>query len=297
MRIVIAGGTGFLGRALSTQLQARGDDVRVLTRRPTAANHIAWNPAEPRATWTNELGRADAVVNLAGEPIDKGRWTEERKAVLVDSRVTSTRSIVSVLKERENGAVLLNASAVGYYGACGDEVITEMSLAGHGFLASLCRKWEAEASKASERGRVVLLRTGLVLDARAGALARLLLPFKLGLGGPMGDGRQFWPWIHRDDWVRLVMFAIDDARFRGPTNLSAPEPVTNAVFAQTLGRVLHRPAIMPAPRFALSFVLGEMAEAMVLSGQRAIPARAQSTGFTFAHPDLEAALKDLLTRA
>jgi uncharacterized protein (TIGR01777 family) len=294
MRIIVAGGSGFLGRALTTRLQERGDDVTILSRRPSALHHVAWNPDDARGTWSEQLATADAVVNLSGAPVDRGRWTDARKAELVRSRLGTTRTIVEALDHRHSRALLLNASAVGYYGSHGDEELTEATPAGQGFLASLCEEWEAEALKASPRRRVVLLRTGLVLDATSGALARLLLPFRLGVGGPLGSGRQFWPWIHREDWVRLVLFAIDDGRVHGPLNLTAPNPVSNRDFSRALGRVLRRPAILPAPSFVLRLLLGEMADAMVLGGQRAMPARAQALGFTFAFPDLEEALRSLV---
>jgi uncharacterized protein (TIGR01777 family) len=293
MRIAIAGGTGFLGRALSDRLRGRGDDVRILSRQPSAPGQVQWDPRQPAGAWTDEIGAADAVINLAGEPVDRGRWTEARKNVLVDSRVTATRAIVAAMAARESRATLLNASAVGFYGSRGSEIVTEDSQPGDDFLARLCREWESEALAASPRGRVVLLRTGLVLDARGGALSRLLLPFRLGVGGALGDGQQYWPWIHREDWVSLVLFAIDHSVLSGPVNLSAPNPVTNREFSRVLAQVLRRPSFLPAPAFALRLVLGEMAEAMVLGGQRAVPAKAQSAGFSFAFTDLAKALEDL----
>jgi len=294
MNIVIAGGTGFLGRALASRLRERGDAVRVLTRKASSPDHVAWSPNDMDGAWVNVVAEADVVVNLTGEAVDGPRWSEARKRVLIDSRIITTRAIVHALGRVRRKGVLLNASAVGYYGARVDETLTEESSGGNDFLATLCRKWEEEASKASGIRRVVLLRTGLVLDTRHGALASLLLPFKLGLGGPMGSGRQYWSWIHRDDWVSLVAFAIDEQRLDGPLNLTAPNPVTNAEFANTLGRVLRRPALLPAPAFALRILLGEMADAMVLGGQRVSPARARALGFAFAFSDLNAALRSLV---
>lgn len=294
MHVVIAGGTGFLGRALSTHLEARGDHVQVLTRRATASHHVAWVPGQATGAWVSTVAAADVVVNLSGKPVDAGRWNQTRKAVLIESRVSSTRALVDALGDVGRPVALLNASAVGFYGSRAEEPVDESAASGSDFLASLCVAWEAEAMRASTRHRVVLLRTGLVLDAHAGALSRLLLPFRLGVGGPMGSGRQYWPWIHRDDWVRLVVAAIDDSRVVGPLNLSAPHPCTNREFARTLGRVMRRPAIMPAPAFALRLALGEMADSMVLGGQCAIPARALALGFQFRFESLESALRDLL---
>lgn len=294
MNIVIAGGSGFLGSALKTRLRERGDTVRVLTRKPSRPDDVAWSPNDLNGPWVRVVGEADAVVNLAGESVEGAHWSAARKRVLIDSRMISTRGIAQALGRVRREGVLLSASAVGYYGTRAEETLTEESSAGNDFLSTLCRKWEEEASKASGIRRLVLLRTGLVLDARHGALAKLLTPFRLGVGGPMGSGRQYWSWIHREDWVRLVVFAIDDARVVGPLNLTAPQPVTNRDFARALGRALRRPAILPAPSFALKLVLGEMAEAMVLGGQRVVPARAQALGFGFTFDGLDAALRDLL---
>lgn len=297
MNVVIAGGSGFLGRALKARLLQRGDSVRILTRRPDAPDHVAWTPTDQKGTWVDVVATADAVVNLAGEPIEAVRWTDARKKALTDSRIESTRGIVTALQRIQREGVLLNASAVGYYGNRGSEVLTEASPPGDDFLARLCQQWEREAIKAASVRRVIRLRTGLVLDARHGALAKLLPPFRLGLGGPMGSGSQYWSWIHVDDWVRLAIFAMDERRIEGPLNLAAPRPVTNAQFAKALGRTLHRPAVLPAPGFALKLLLGEMAEAMVLSGQRIGVNRAAELGFTFSFPALPEALDELLQRA
>jgi uncharacterized protein (TIGR01777 family) len=293
MRIVIAGGAGFLGRALTDRLRSRGDTVRVLSRRPAAREQVQWDPSDSSGAWTEEIAVADAVINLAGEPVDRGRWTPTRKAALVNSRIQATRAIAAALRARQSQATLLNASAVGFYGSRGSETLTEDSPPGDDFLARLCVAWETEAVTASPRSRVVLLRTGLVLAADGGALARLLAPFRVGVGGPFGEGHQYWPWIHRDDWISLVLFAIDQSVVSGPLNLTAPQPVTNREFARVLGQVLHRPAVLPAPAFALRLALGEMADAMLLGGQRAVPARAQAAGFVFAYTDLAQALEQL----
>jgi len=289
--IVIAGGTGFLGSRLTASLRSDGHRVLLLTRRPRASNDVAWDPADPMGVWTSTLEDADAVVNLAGESIEAGRWTAARKAAILGSRITATRAIVSAIaKAGRPPGVLLSASAVGFYGTRGAEPLTETAAAGSDFLASVCLEWEARAREAKAT-RVVLLRTGLVLDARGGALPKLARPFQLFAGGPVGSGRQYWSWIHAHDWVRLVRWAIEIADVSGPVNLTAPNPVTNSVFAQTLGQVLNRPALLPAPGFALRLLLGEMADALVLGGQRVLPAAAQARGFEFRYPDLRPALQ------
>jgi uncharacterized protein (TIGR01777 family) len=294
MHVVIAGGSGFLGTALKTALVSRGDDVRILTRHQASPDELAWAPPK-HGPWMDAVAAADVVVNLAGALINGGRWTTARKAVLVDSRLAATRAIVDAVSRDRREAVLLNASAIGFYGNRGDEVLSERSSPGHDFLADLCQRWEADAERAAPFRRVVRLRTGLVLDAHHGALTPLLTPFRLGLGGPMGSGRQYWSWIHRDDWVRLALLAIDDSHVHGPLNLTAPNPVTNATFARTLGAALRRPAFIPTPAIALRLLLGgEMADAMVLGGQRVEPALALSLGFSFRFTRLDDALANLL---
>jgi len=237
---------------------------------------------------------ADAVINLAGEPLDAGRWTDARKASILESRIKATETIVkSISNATKRPAVFLNASAVGIYGAHGDEALTEDSPVGSDFLASVCTAWEAAAMAAAWTTRVVLLRTGLVLDRNSGALAKLSRPFRLFAGGRVGSGNQYWSWIHRDDWTRMVRWSIDTEVIKGPLNLTAPSPVTNREFAQALGRALHRPAVAPAPGFALRLMLGEMADAMILTGQRVLPAKATRNGFEFRYPDLDSALRQI----
>jgi hypothetical protein len=293
MKTVIAGGTGFLGSGLTTSFRADGHDVVLLTRRPRKPSDVAWDPLSPAGDWASTIDGADAVINLAGESIDAGRWTAARKAAILESRVAATRAIVAAMaKARRPPAVLVNASAIGVYGgAHGSEALTENSPPGSDFLASVCVAWETQAREAAGRTRVVLLRTGLVLDRSGGALPRLALPFRLFAGGRAGSGEQYWSWIHRDDWTRIVRWALDSPDVTGPLNLTAPQPVTNAKFAQTLGRVLHRPALAPAPAFAMRLLLGEMADALILNGQRVLPAKATLHGFEFRYPDLESALR------
>ena len=257
--------------------------------------HVQWTPDGGTGAWTSALEGADAVINLAGESIGAGRWSAARKQRIEDSRVQATRSLVeAIAASSAPPPVFISGSAVGYYGPCGDEVVTEESPAGADFLAHVCATWEAEAARAASSSvRVVRLRTGLVLDRRGGALPRMLLPFKLGAGGPLGSGRQYWPWIHIDDWVNLVRWAIVTPALSGPVNVTSPNPVTNAEFARSLGRAMHRPAFLPTPGFALRLMLGEMADGLLLSGQRAVPAKALDAGFAFRYPQLDDALASL----
>jgi uncharacterized protein len=303
MKIVIAGGTGFLGRPLAAALGAAGHEAVVLTRaagqtpkhdRPNATSSprlVAWAPNGEAGPWAGEVDGAAAVVNLAGESIAAGRWTDARKQRILESRVLATRSLVQAIRRAASPRpALISGSAVGYYGPRGDEIVTEATDPGSDFLARVCLQWEGEALAAAGETRVVFVRTGLVLERDGGALPRMLPPFWLGAGGPVGSGRQFWPWIHRRDWIDLVRFAIDSPAIAGPLNASAPNPVTNAEFARALGKVLGRPAFILAPAFALRLLLGEMADALLLAGQRAVPARAQQSGFAFTFPHLDSAL-------
>jgi uncharacterized protein len=236
-------------------------------------------------------------VNLAGESIAGRRWSAAHKARILDSRVGATRSLAAAIRRASSPPpVFVSGSAVGYYGPLGDETVTEDHPAGADFLASVCVQWEQEAARASDRTRVVSVRTGLVLAREGGALPQMLPPFKLGAGGQVGSGRQYWPWIHRDDWVALVRWAITNAAVAGPLNATAPNPVTNKAFAGAVGRALHRPAFMPAPAFALRLLLGEMADALLLSGQRAIPAKAERLGFKFRFTHVDEALNEIFSQ-
>ena len=308
MQVVVAGGTGFLGRALIDALLRDRHAVTVLTRqrvdpprqRPAAGEQqrATWSPGHTAggdAAWTTLIDGADVIVNLAGDPIAGGRWTADKKRRIADSRIAATRAIATAItRANEPPALLVNASGVGYYGPCGDELVTESHAPGRDFLGTVCVRWEDEAMRAmSSRTRVVCVRTGLVLDRNDGALAQMLVPFRLGLGGPLGSGEQYWPWIHRQDWVDLVRLIVTSPAASGPINASAPTPVTNAEFTRALGRVLHRPAFLPAPAFALRLLLGEMADALLLSGQRAVPAAAERLGYRFSFSDLEPALANL----
>ncbi len=298
MKIVIAGGTGFLGQPLTIDLIARGHEVVHLSRRGGGAGPartVAWTPNGHAGEWAAALEGAGAVVNLAGESIAGGRWTAARKQRILESRVLATRSLAAAIAQASTPPpVFVSGSAVGYYGMLGDEVVAEDAKPGRDFLASVCVQWEAEAARAqSVRTRVVNIRTGLVLERDGGALPPMLMPFWFGAGGPVGSGRQWWPWIHRRDWIALVRMAIDNSAISGPMNATSPNPVTNRDFAKALGRAMHRPAFMPTPGFVLKIVLGEMAEALILSGQRALPVKAERHGFAFTYPQLEPALSAL----
>lgn len=294
MRIVVAGGTGFLGQALVERLERDGHEVLVLSRRPKSPRDVAWTPDGTTGPWTTAVDGADTVVNLAGASIAGSRWTAAHKTQIRESRVRATRSLVAAIEQAAHRpATLLSGSAIGYYGPHGDETLTEETPAGHDFLASVCTEWETEALRAGGHTRVVLLRTGIVLEKDGGALPEMALPFKLFAGGAVGSGRQYYSWIHRADWVAMAAWALRTSTISGPLNLTAPNPTSNREFARTLGRVLRRPAFMPAPAFALRIALGEMADALLLSGQRVVPARAQAQGFQFQYPTLEPALRSV----
>ena len=296
MTVVIAGGSGFLGSRLRAHLEAAGHRVLNLTRSPRADHpgDIAWQPDGTPGQLAARLEGVDAIVNLAGENIAATFWSPARKAKLLDSRVRATRTIVRAIAAcAQPPKVLINASAVGYYGPHGDEMVTERTPAGSDFLARLCVDWEQEArAGATAQTRLALVRSGLVLGADGGALKKLILPFKLGLGATLGSGGQYMPWIHVDDWVALVTWLLGADRAMGAFNASAPTPVTNRDFTRTLGRVLRRPAVFHAPGFILKIGLGELAD-MLLTGQRAIPAAAEELGFRFAYRELEPALRSL----
>ena len=296
MKIVVTGGTGFLGSHLVARLRAESHDVTVLTRHPRQPGEIQWDLARSDSGWATAIGGADAVVNLAGEPIAAGRWTRARKAAIRESRVSATRTLVeAIARGRRSPTVLINGSAIGIYGPHGDEPVTEDTPPGSDFLSTTAREWEGAAMQAMPETRVVLVRTGLALDRTGGALPRMALPFYFMAGGPLGSGRQQVAWIHREDWIRMVVWAIETPVVSGPLNATAPNPVTNLEFARTLGKVLGRPAVMPAPAFAIRTALGEMAD-MVLTGQRVLPRKAESLGFGFRFPLLEPALRAIYGR-
>lgn len=290
MRIVISGGSGFLGRALRGALRSAGHDVMVLTRRPVIEGDLLWGPDVPSGAWVAAVHAADAVINLAGEGIADRRWSAARKEAILRSRIVATRSLATAIREAVRPPIFLSGSAIGVYGNRGDEILTERSAPGADFLAGVCTAWEDEARVAGDVTRVVLLRTGVVLARDGGALAQMALPFRFFAGGPIGSGRQYVSWIHRDDWVAMVTWALT-AAVTGPLNLTAPNPARNVDFARALGRVLHRPSFLPAPSFAVRLAVGELADAAILGGQRVLPDAAMSGGFTFAYSSLDAALR------
>lgn len=297
MKIIVAGGTGFIGSALCRSLGEAGHEVVALSRterRPPVgvARVVVWS-----GPWKQELEGAGAVVNLAGAGVADARWSEARKKTLVASRLETTRRIVGALSQaRRKPEVLVNGSAIGYYGNRGVETLTEGVAPGSDFLARLCVDWEQEARRAKEAGvRVVLARTGLVLGTSGGALPRMLLPFKLGLGGRLGTGGQVMSWIHLEDEIGLLRLALEKRELEGPLNLAAPGCRSNEAFSRTLARVLRRPCLFPVPQFLLRTALGEMAD-MLLASQRVQPAVALAAGYRFRFPELEPALEDLLGR-
>jgi len=283
MKIVVSGGTGFIGTPLVSRLRERGDEVVVLSRDPK--HGVEWHPPSP-GPWVSHVREADAVVNLAGASIAGGRWTESRKAQLTSSRLIPLRALIDA-KPR----VLIEASAVGYYGYISDETFDESGARGPGFLAELVDQWESAAREADSFARVVLLRFGVVLDKSGGALKQMLPPFYFGAGGPIGNGKQWMSWVDRDDVIRAIEWAIDTGSARGIYNVTAPTPVRNREFSRALGRAVHRPAILPVPAFALRLLFGRgLADEALIGGQRAVPSRLQREGFTFRYPTLEASL-------
>jgi uncharacterized protein (TIGR01777 family) len=302
MNIILAGGSGLIGKRLVQRLHERGDSVVLLTRKQQSISQpsipfikfVLWDAAAV-STWSAELETADAVINLSGEPIAAKRWTTEQKHRIIASRIISTRAITEAIhRAQHKPKVLLNASAVGFYGNVPDGDVTEKYPRGSGFLASVCEQWEREAVNAQRDGvRVALLRTGIVLDANGGALQKLLLPFQLFLGGYLGNGKPWFPWIHIEDEVSAIMFALENSKIEGAINLAAPETVQMKEFCSVLGMVLHRPSWMPVPAFALKLLLGELAQSLLLDGQKVIPQKLMENGFEFRYPKLKEALESL----
>jgi len=296
MRVVITGASGLIGATVVTALRARGDDVTPLVRRPPGAGEARWDPAAGSID-SGALAGAAAVVHLAGAGIGDKRWSATRRQEIVSSRVQSTALLARSLAELDRPpSVLVSASAVGVYGDRGDEELTEASGPGSGFLAELCRAWEDATGRATQAGiRVVRLRSGVVLSAHGGALARQLPLFRLGVGGRLGSGRQWLSWISLADEVGAVLHALDEPSLEGPVNATAPTPVTNRDFTAALGRALHRPAVLAVPGFALRVALGsDLASEMVLAGQRVLPAKLSASGYEFSHADIDTALAALL---
>lgn len=305
MKVVVTGATGFIGAPLCRALRDAGHEVVALSRRVAEARAMLgdgisaaeWD-ARSSGPWEQELSGAGAIVNLAGESIARKAWTPKQKEVLRASRVDATRALVSAMeKQAQRPAVLANASAVGYYGPHGDETLTEESPPGNDFLAGVVKEWEAAAREAEPLGvRVVRMRLGTVLGEGGGALAKLVPPFRAFLGGPLGSGRQWVSWVHRDDVIGIALWALENQDVSGAVNVTAPEPVTMREFARTLGKVLGRPSWAPVPAVALRALMGEMAD-IVLNGQRVLPAVAERLGYQFRYPQLEGALKSILSKS
>jgi len=299
-RVVISGATGLIGSRLAIFLQEKDHRVDRLVRRlpPLELTEIAWNPSQGRID-AAALEGADAVVHLAGENIGAGRWTFERKDRILKSRVESTRLLCGALAGLQNKPrVLVSASAIGFYGDRGDEVVREDSSPGAGFLAEVCQAWEAATEPARMAGiRVINARLGMVLAGEGGALAAMLPAFRFGLGGPMGSGKQFLSWVALSDLVRIIQFLIETESISGPVNAASPNPVTNAEFAKTLGRVLHRPALFRLPAPIIRLIFGEMGQALFLDGVRIAPAQLLAKGFQFLYPELEGAMRRELEKS
>ncbi|MFY9341357.1 MAG: TIGR01777 family oxidoreductase [Planctomycetota bacterium] len=299
MHLAITGASGFVGSALLPALRAAGHTfVRLVHRPDPSADAVLWHPSTGSLDGSR-LHAIDAVIHLAGENVAKGRWTTNRRRELADSRGPATERLCRTLVQLPTRPrVLIAASATGFYGDRGDEELDERSAPGQGFLADVARAWEAGTKPAIDAGlRVVNLRIGMVLDPSGGAMAKLLPPFRLGLGGRLGHGRQWLCWITRHDLVRAIAFALDRETLRGPVLAVAPAPVTNAEFTRTLGTVLRRPTVLPVPAFALRLLLGTMADELLLASQRALPKALLAAGFTFTHGELDPALRALLAPA
>src|SRR6056297_1236380 len=296
MKILITGATGFIGEPLCRRLADQGHEILAVSRSPDKAREKLPEGTEVRHGVSDFIGASpEAVINLAGEPIAEGRWTDEKKRRIVESRVDATRAIVELCGKAENPPnVLVSASAMGYYGDQGDREVTEDTPPNHEFVHEICDRWESEARKAEACGaRVAIARIGLVLDQGGGMLARTLTPFKLGLGGRLGDGTQYMPWIHREDMVRVLIFLLERDELSGPFNASAPNPVTNAEFTRALAGPLNRPAVLPAPAVALKLAFGEMSR-LLLTGAKMLPKRLEEAGFEFRYAELKEALAEIL---
>jgi len=297
MKIIISGASGFVGHELTAAFRAEGHQVLrlVRSRESSSADTIPWDPTSAQVD-APALERADAVINLNGASIAGARWTPTRRATLRTSRVDSTRFLVDSLRQLEHKpSVFLSSSAVGYYGSRGDEILTEANGPGDDFLSLLARDWEMEANRAATFSiRTAILRFGVILASEGGALPRMVRPFRFGLGGRLGNGRQWLPWITMNDVVRIVKFILADPKISGPVNLVAPAPVQNAEFARVVGKILRRPAIVPVPAFALRLALGEMADSLLLASQRAYPEKLLRAGYSFQFGEIESALRIVL---
>lgn len=298
MKILITGASGLIGKALQKSFAAKGYEMLLASRRePKDTSHIQWDADTGfRDADLDRLEGLDAVVHLAGENIAGLRWTDEKKKAIRDSRVFGTRSMIETFDElKAKPKAFISGSAIGFYGDRGDEEMTESSPAGKTFLAEVCKEWEAESRRAEDLGiRTVLLRTGIVLSKDGGALATMLTPFKLGVGGVIGDGKQWMSWVSLDDVVGIINYVLENENVRGAVNNTAPNPVTNEEFTKTLGSVLYRPTFLPLPEFAVHMVFGEMGDALLLDSTRVIPKRMNDAGYEFMYADLRTALEHAL---
>jgi uncharacterized protein (TIGR01777 family) len=302
MKILITGGTGFIGTALRKHLSATPNDLVLLTRGESrmelsgalTVKYVHWNPTE-RGAWEKEVDGCDAVINLIGKNVFEERWSAAVKQQILSSRVQPTRLLTEAIGRAERKpSVMVSVSAVGYYGDRGEETVTEASSSGNDFLAEVARQWEAAALDAEQFGvRVAVPRIGLVLERSGGMIGKMLLPFRLFAGGPIGSGRQFLPWVHMEDVVRGILYPLENGSMRGVYNLSSPSPVTMKEFAAVFGSVLHRPSWLPVPNIALGVLYGEGAK-VIVSGQRAVPERLLNAGYTFSYPELRPALEQIL---
>jgi len=294
VNVLISGATGLIGNALIPELEAGGHRVTRLTRSPRSADDVGWDPEA--GTIGGDLEGTDAVVHLAGESIAEGRWTQEKKRRILESRRNGTRLLSEAIAALPTPpSVMISTSADGYYGDRGNELLTEESGPGSGFLAEVCMEWEAAADPAREAGiRVVHPRTGIVLSPKGGALGKTLPIFRLGLGGKIGSGRQYWSWVSLDDVVGSYVYALENEAVSGPVNVCSPNPLTNAEYTKVLGRVLNRPTVFPVPATAARVALGGVVDELLLASKRMVPAGLEEAGYRFRHPDLEGALRHLL---
>jgi len=294
MRILITGASGLVGKELQKSFAEKGYEMLLASRsEPKDDKHIQWT-IEEGLSEPEKLEGIDVVVHLAGENVSGGiRWNDEKKKAIRDSRVLGTRNVVDAIsKLKKKPHTFIASSAIGFYGERGDEEVTESSAAGDNFLAGVCKEWEAESRRAEDAGiRTVLLRTGIVLSKEGGALATMLTPFKLGVGGVVGSGKQWMSWISLEDEIAVINFAIENENIRGAVNAVAPNPVTNEEFTKTLGEVLYRPTFIPLPEFAVSMIFGEMGDALLLASTKVMPKRLEDAGFEFKHPNLKEAVE------
>ncbi len=293
MKVLITGSTGLVGTELQKSFAEKGYEMLLASRKePTDERHIQWS-IEEGFTDPEKLEGIDVVAHLAGENVSGFRWTDEKKKAIRDSRVLGTRNVVDAIsKLKQKPKVFIASSAIGFYGERGEEECTESSAAGDNFLAGVCKEWEAESRRAEDAGiRTVLLRTGIVLSKDGGALSTMLTPFKLGVGGVVGSGKQWMSWISMDDEIAAINFAIENENLRGAVNAVSPNPVTNQEFTKTLGEVLYRPTFLPLPEFAVSMIFGEMGDALLLASTKVLPKRLEDAGFEFKYPELKAAIE------